>query len=212
MSHNSSFIIVGLGNPGSEYENTRHNAGRVVVRRFAEMHGFPEFAYDKKTDALLSEGEVGGTRVILLLPETFMNNSGNSLKKRQATRPNDLSRSVGRASDKRQDNLIVVHDDLDIPLGSLRIAYARSAAGHKGVQSIIDALGTNDFTRVRIGISPVDESGEIRKPHGEEIDRFVLKKFTTDERAMADDALKGARDALVMILTEGREKAMNVFH
>lgn len=185
--HNSSFItIVGLGNPGKEYERTRHNAGRTVVRCFARKHDFPEFAYDKKTNALLSEGEVGGARVALLLPETFMNNSGLSL---QATSYKLQARS-----------LIVVHDELDVPIGSLKVSFGKSSAGHKGVESVINALGTKEFTRIRIGIAPAGENGAAKKPA--EPDRFVLQKFSPEEREKMQGVCEKARVAIETIVAE----------
>lgn len=199
MIHNSSFTIVGLGNPGEKYEKTRHNAGRMALEHFRKKHGLPDWERDSKRNALVSKGEVGGISVELLLPETFMNNSGLSLKPLVAS-------GYGLVA-----GLVVVHDDLDIPIGTLKIVHNRGSAGHKGVESIIDALGTKEFTRIRIGISPLDESGEMRKPEGDAAAQFVLKKFIPAEETPLEDALRGASDALIMMLVEGKEKAMSVF-
>ena len=196
-------LIVGLGNPGEKYERTRHNAGRMVLESFRKKNGLPEWERDAKRDALVSKGEVGGISVELLLPETFMNNSGSSLKElRQPT-----------ANSQQITNLIVAHDDIDLPIGSFKIAFNRGSAGHKGVESVIAALGTKEFTRVRLGVSPLRDSGKIKKLEGEDaVSKFVLKKFSPDEWEKTEEVLARASDALFIILTEGREKAMNVFN
>ncbi|MBI2048823.1 MAG: aminoacyl-tRNA hydrolase [Parcubacteria group bacterium] len=192
-------LIVGLGNPGNEYEKTRHNAGRMVLEHFRKEHGLPEWERDAKRDALVSKGEVGGVAVELLLPETFMNNSGLSLK--------------SSTYNLKPSFLIVVHDDLDLPLGSLKIAYNRGSAGHRGVDSIIQVLGTKKFTRIRIGVAPQDASGKIKKTEGEDAaSKFVLKKFSPAEWEKMEEAIDAANDALFTILKEGREKAMNAFN
>lgn len=169
-------LIIGLGNPGEKYEKTRHNAGRTIVRCFARKHSFPEFEYEKKRNALVSRGEIGGVPVELILPETFMNNSGDIFKNLSTYQLTNLS-----------TNLIVVHDDLDLPIGTLKIVHNRSSAGHKGVESIMNALDTKDFTRVRAGIAPPS------RPRGEEaVSRFVLQKFSPDEREKMKEACAAA--------------------
>lgn len=201
MIHHSVFIIVGLGNPGEKYEKTRHNAGRTVLRCFAKQHNFPEWEFDKYRNALISEGDVESVRATLVLPETFMNKSGFSVKKNT------------KDEDSVEERLIIVHDDMDLPIGSLKISHSRGSAGHRGVDSIIDALGTNDFTRVRIGILPVDESGAPRKPQGEgAVNRFVLQRFNSEELEKMKDVCASASEALLMIMREGRERAMDKFN
>ncbi len=194
-------LIVGLGNPGKEYEKTRHNAGRTTLEYFRKKNELPEWEHDAKRAALVSKGEVGGVSVELLLPETSMNNSGNAVK---YLRTNDYGLTT---------NLIVVHDDLDLPLGSLKIAYNRGSAGHKGVESVIATLGTKEFTRIRIGIAPQDAEGRSQKPRDEDaVCAFVLKKFSAAEKEMLKKINEEASGALSVILKEGREKAMNVFN
>lgn len=186
--------IVGLGNPGEEYTHTRHNVGWMVLEHFRNTHGLTEWEKDAKRTALVSTGEVSGVPVELVLPETFMNNSGAALKAAQY-----------RA---HPETIILVHDELDLPFGSLRIAWNRGSAGHKGVRSVIAALGTKAFTRLRIGISPVDAGGTIRKPRGaEEVSRFVLKKFTPSEREKMAEVIERAGDALGTLLIEGKGEA-----
>ncbi len=154
--------IVGLGNPGEEYKGTRHNTGRMVVEDFAKKHEFPDWVFDKKINALKSEGKVKKEKVLLLLPETFMNNSGNAVMK-------------VITSKKKAANLIVVHDDLDLPLGKFKISFARGSGGHKGVESVIKKIKTEKFIRIRAGTCPK------KKPDGKELLKFLLGKFTPKE-------------------------------
>ncbi len=144
-------LIVGLGNPGKKYKNTRHNIGFRII------------------DAL--NKKISNQEVVLFKPSTFMNNSGQAVKKKV----NNLS----------PENLIVVHDDIDLPLGTVRVSKNKSSAGHKGVQSIIEQLGTQQFTRIRIGIQP---------PNGkpQNTDKFVLKKFDKQEEKIIGPTIEQA--------------------
>src|SRR6185437_15078568 len=135
-----SIVIVGLGNPGNEYEKTRHNAGRLAVEQIAKKEDFDDFELNKKAEALVTEGKIGKEKVTLVLPETLMNKSGKSVTA--------LVKSI-----KAAKNLVVIHDDLDLPLGTIKMVFARGSGGHKGVESIMRALRTEEFTRIRIGIS-----------------------------------------------------------
>ncbi len=151
-------FIVGLGNPGKTYERTRHNAGFLALDAFAKEHGFPAFKLSSKSKAFISEGEVDSQHVILAKPQTFMNKSGVSV----------------RSLLKQGGKLIVVHDDIDIPLGTVKVSKDRGSAGHKGVESIMEELKSKDFTRIRIGIQPL-----LGKP--ENVEDFVLQKFSPEE-------------------------------
>ncbi|MBI4120819.1 MAG: aminoacyl-tRNA hydrolase [Parcubacteria group bacterium] len=194
------FYVVGLGNPGKEYEKTRHNIGRVVVEHARSSNVFPEWKQDKKAVALLSEGVVGSEATTFILPETFMNKSGGA-----------VSRFVG--SKKAVEKLIVVHDDLDLPLGTIRLAFNRGSAGHKGVESIVKALGTKAFMRLRVGVTPMGKGGVLKKPHGEKaVNDFVLKSFTPTEQGKVKDVTLRAEEALRAFVKEGRERAMNKFN
>lgn len=153
-------IIVGLGNPGRKYKDTRHNTGFQVVDEFARENNFPEFRLSKKYNSLISEKN----NIILAKPLTFMNESGKAVKK-----------MIGE--------LIVVHDDIDLPLGKIKIVKSRGAAGHKGVESIIKEIGTKDFTRFRIGIQP-----KTGKPKN--VEKFVLQKFTKQEKEIIKQTIK----------------------
>jgi PTH1 family peptidyl-tRNA hydrolase len=162
-------LIAGLGNPGKKFKNTRHNIGFEVIDRLKKEKGFPGFRLSKKFQAKISRGSLNKKKVLLIKPQTFMNNSGESLKK--------------LTSFYKKKNLIVIHDDIDLPLGKIKISREKGSAGHKGVQSIIDKLKTQDFTRFRVGILPKKE-----KP--EELERFVLKKFTKEEKKIIKEAIK----------------------
>ena len=173
-------IIIGLGNPGKKYFDTRHNIGFEVLDQFAKENNFPEFKLSKKFNALISEKE----NILLVKPQTFMNNSGISVKKLAGVRP-PLNQ---RGSDPRNlRNLYIIHDDIDLPLGKIRISKNRGSAGHKGVESIIKELGTKDFTRIRIGIRPLQRRELI---HGTE--KFVLEKFKKEEKELLNQAVRQA--------------------
>lgn len=189
------YIIVGLGNPGKEYAETRHNSGRMVIEQFRKKNDFPEWTEDKALKAFVSKNSCGKDKVILLEPNNFMNVSGKS-----------IAPLVKNAKDA--ERTIVVYDDLDLPIGSMKISFNRSSGGHKGVESVIKALKTRAFTRLRIGICPTTSSGKSRKPKGDDaILDFIVGHFKKPEMEIMKKTTKKAADALAMILTEGREKA-----
>ena len=195
-----SYIIAGLGNPGEEYKNTRHNAGRIVIEQFRKKAGFSEWENDKKLRALVSEGKIGKSKVFLVEPETFMNKSGSSI-------------GMLVKSKKTAESLVVIHDDLDLALGKWKISFNRGSGGHRGVESIIRAIKTEGFVRVRVGISPTTPSGKLKKPHGEKlIDDFIVNDFKDKEMEVIKKVSKKLSNALEMLVTEGREKAMSVFN
>ena len=191
--------IVGLGNPGEEYELTRHNAGRIAVLNFIKKEGIEELEFDKKLNALVSEGKIGKEKFQIILPETFMNKSGNALK-------NIIT------SAKKTEDLIVVHDDIDLPLGKIKISFAKNSGGHKGVESVIKAVKTINFTRLRIGISLTNAKGVVKKPSGEQLLDYIVGKFKPAELAEMKKAAKKVTESLRMIVTEGTEKAMGEFN
>ena len=201
--------ILGLGNPGNEYENTRHNTGRMVVSHFHDISGFSLWKEDLKPKMQISQGAISGAKTTLVLPDTFMNKSGHAA-------------AHFIKNKKGAGNLVVLHDDLDLPLGSIKISYGRSSGGHRGVESVIKALKTKDFVRVRIGVSPARVSraggsktskGVAKKPTGEErILKFLLSKFTPPEMAILKKLFKNIDEALAVIVTEGHQMAMNKFN
>ncbi len=166
-------LIVGLGNPGEKYKKTRHNIGFRVIDEFWQKQNFPEFSFSKKFSALISETVLNGEKIILAKPQTFMNNSGQTVK------------SLIDFYKITKSNLIVIHDDLDLFLGKIKIAEDSRSAGHKGVQSIIDELGAKNFTRFRLGIKPQQHHGLVRGT-----ENFVLEKFTKDEEKIVKQIIK----------------------
>jgi len=195
-----AWVIVGLGNPGEEYVSTRHNAGRMAVEFFARSAGLNGFRADTKKKATVAGGMMGKTAVAIVLPDTFMNKSGFA---------------VGKfvKSQKAAERLVVVHDDLDIPLGKMKISFDRSSGGHKGVESVTRAVKTQKFTRVRIGVSPSTAGGALRKPSGEKVvNNFILTKFRANELEELKRVFRRSAEALEIIILEGRERAMNEFN
>lgn len=189
------YLIVGLGNPGEEYANTRHNAGRMVVEAFRKKNDFPEWTTDKTLKALVSKSSWGKDKVVLLMPDNFMNVSGKS-----------VAPLVKNAKDA--ERTIVVYDDLDLSLGGMKISFNRSSGGHKGVESIIKALKTKAFARLRVGICPTTPTGKPRKPKGEEaLLDFIVGPFKKVELEEIKKAAKKGAEALALILDEGREIA-----
>ena len=195
-----NYVFVGLGNPGEEYENTRHNTGRMILDVFRKKQELPEWEFDKKSNALVSSGKVGRSKVTILLPETFMNKSGNAVAKFVKSK-------------KAAETLVVVHDDLDLPLGRFKISFNKSSGGHRGVESIMRAVGTEGFVRIRVGISKAMAKGKVKKPHGEkEVGDFILGKFKPAEEKDFKSMAKKVAEALEMIATEGRESATQKFN
>lgn len=188
-----NYVIVGLGNPGPEYEKTRHNIGRRLVEQFSD-----DWKKDKRLSALVSKTEIDGKKVTLVLPETFMNKSGASVKPLAPAKKADAQK------------IIVCHDDVDLPVGRMKISFDRGSAGHKGVESIKRALGTTGFVRLRIGIAQTTPSGAIKK--NQEAGEMVLKNFSPTEEVVLKKSLKTAGEALEAIVVSGHERAMNKFN
>jgi PTH1 family peptidyl-tRNA hydrolase len=193
-------IIVGLGNPGEEYENTRHNAGRIALLPFIKEYCGGEVEPSKKYKALVAEGKVKKEKVMVLFPETFMNKSGASVA--------PLITSV-----KKAEKLIVVYDDLDLPLGLIKISFNRGSGGHRGIESIVRGIKTKAFVRIRIGTSPTTPSGKLRKPMGEkDVEKFILGSFSDKELGVIKKVSKKVSEAVTTVITEGREIAMGEFN
>jgi len=172
-------IVVGLGNPGAEYENTRHNAGRILVNLI-----------EKKIEM----------KIKFITPDTFMNNSG------KAVIPFVKSK-------KDLKDLIVIYDDVDLPLGRIKISFNRSSGGHNGLGSIIKHLKSEEFARIRIGIAPMIPTGKIKKPKGEEaMLKFLLGEFKKPELDELKKLSKKVAEAVEMLYDEGLQKAMTSFN
>ncbi len=198
------YIIAGLGNPGKEYEGTRHNTGRMVLDALRASEEFGDFKHDAKSKALTVKGKIGKESLTLVAPETFMNNSGKSVS--------HFIKSVKTAL-----KLIVIYDDFNLPLGRIRISFNRSSGGHNGLESIIKAIKTEGFLRVRIGVAPVimigKAKGNAKTPHGDEkIEKFILGKYKEDEMKVFKKISKTAVEAIKVILKEGKDKAMSVYN
>lgn len=205
-------IIIGLGNPGTEYEGTRHNAGREAVERFGKKFDFGEFELDKKGKALVAEGKVGKGKALLVLPETFMNKSGESAGKLVKGAKKVKDPVTGKPM-KAFPELVVVHDDLDIPLGKAKMSWDKSAGGHKGVQSVIKALGTQAFFRIRIGITPATAKGALKKPDHDTItDNFIVAEFKEKEAEELKKTLRKVVDCLEMAVSDSPERAMSEYN
>ncbi|HEV3245291.1 MAG TPA: aminoacyl-tRNA hydrolase [Candidatus Paceibacterota bacterium] len=195
-----TWIIAGLGNPGEEFTNTRHNTGRMALEFFAKQHKFGEWKEDKKAKAHIDRGVIGKTLAVLVNPDTFMNKSGGA---------------VGKfiKSQKAAERLVVVYDDLDLPFGKIKLSFDRGSGGHKGIESIIRTVKTKKFVRIRIGVSPSTASGAVRKPEGEKVVvNFILARFKPNETEELKKIFKRVSDAIETIVLEGREAAMNRFN
>ena len=193
-------LIVGLGNPGSEYELTRHNAGRMAVERLHATHEFSGWKEEKKPKMQVAVGSIGGKKATLVLPDTFMNKSGHAV-------------AHFIRNKKGAGNLIVLHDDMDLPLGTMKLSFGRNSGGHNGVESIIKALKTNEFMRIRIGVSPKNAKGVAKKPKGEEaVLKFLLGKFSSDNLAELKKMFKKILEATEAVVVEGHQAGMNRFN
>jgi PTH1 family peptidyl-tRNA hydrolase len=184
-------LIVGLGNPGIEYQFTPHNLGFLAIDRIASGLGVE--VRNRQCRALTARAVIGDQAVLLAKPETFMNLSGVSVRE-----------LVEEYEAKPESDLIVIQDELDFPLGTLRIHTRRSSAGHNGIESIIGALGTQDFLRIRIGVAPERKVGDGAG--------YLLAPMRKPELAVVDGMLDTAEEAVKVILKEGPAAAMNRFN
>jgi peptidyl-tRNA hydrolase, PTH1 family len=186
-------LIVGLGNPGPEYENTRHNAGFMAVDTLAESFEFDPFKLSSKFNAELSQGTIAGEKVILTKPHTFMNLSG---------------RAVRQILDYHKlwlPDLIVIYDDVNVPKGELRIRKNGSAGGHNGMKSIIQELGSEDFVRIRLGIEPL-------RPQKTPLEDYVLGHFSQRGKVLMRENLEKIPGIIQTLLEKGVEKAMSEYN
>ena len=184
-------LIVGLGNPGIEYQFTPHNLGFLAVDRIAQQYGVE--VRNRQCRALTARAEIAGIPVLLAKPETFMNLSGLSVRE-----------LVDEYQADPVKDLLVIYDELDLPLGSIRIRKQGSAAGHNGMKSILGALGSQQVQRIRLGVAPDHEVGDGA--------RYVLGAFRKAQYPLIDEVLDTAAKAVQKILTEGVDAAMNEFN
>ncbi len=194
-----AYIIAGLGNPGEEYENTRHNTGRMILDFVQKEYG-GDFSFNKKLNAQVSEAKIGKEKVTLVAPETFMNLSGKSIA--------PLVKSI-----KAAEKLVVIYDDFSLPLGKIRISYNRSSGGHNGLESIIKAVKTEAFVRIRIGTAPENAKGNAKLIIGEDkVEKFILGKFKEDELKELKKVGKTVVEAVSVLIKDGRDRAMGGFN
>jgi PTH1 family peptidyl-tRNA hydrolase len=187
-------LIIGLGNPGRSYAANRHNIGFICLRHFARSQGIK---FDrKKALARIGSGTVEGNKVVLARPQTYMNNSGQS-----------VSRLV-RGFKVNPRDLLVIHDDLDLPLAKIRLSSGSGSGGHRGINSVIQELGTRDFIRLRVGIGRPAQLN----PTEDDIIAYVLSDFTPQERKAISPVIPRVSEAILCLLTEGLTPAMNRYN
>ncbi|MFI5102525.1 MAG: aminoacyl-tRNA hydrolase [Terriglobales bacterium] len=184
-------LIVGLGNPGIEYQFTPHNLGFLTIDRIANNLGIE--IRNRQCRALTARATIAGEPAVLAKPETYMNLSGLSVRELVAEHQIDVSR-----------DLIVIYDELDLPLGAIRIRQRGSSAGHNGMESVLGALGSDEFLRIRLGIAPDRKVADSVK--------YVLTPFRKAQEKVVDEALDTAVQAVEAIIKEGPDSAMNRFN
>lgn len=184
------YLIAGLGNPTSRYEGTRHNVGFETVDRIAAESHID--IRTKKHKAIYGMGVIGAEKVILAKPQTYMNLSGESI------------REIASFYKIPAENMIIIHDDIDLPVGQLRIREKGSAGGHNGIKSIISCIGSQDFKRIRIGIGS--------KPEGWDLADYVLSRYDPDDRKAMDEGQKDAADAVYLMVNGDTAKAMTRYN
>lgn len=190
-------IIVGLGNPEDKYKNTRHNVGRDFVESFRKKNKFEDWNFHKKSNSLISEGEINGENILLILPQTYMNNSGKAVMSFVKTK-------------KQAVETLIIHDELDLGVGKLKISFNKNSGGQKGIESIIKSIKTKEFPRLRIGIAPVTPSGKVKKVSGEEaVVKHVLSKFKPSELEELKKVEKSAIKAIDLFIEKGHLLASN---
>lgn len=202
-----TFYIFGLGNPGEKYALTRHNTGRIILELYlkkisklqAPSSKLQIWNYDKKINSLKMEIKIGKNKVLFFLPETFMNNSGKAAAKIILSK-------------KKARDLTVIHDDLDLPLGKFKIVFNRGSAGHKGVESIMRAVKTKEFARIKIGITPATPSGKLKKPKDKKLLDFITSNFKPREIQALKKMSPKIFEAIDLIIENGLQKAMNKFN
>jgi PTH1 family peptidyl-tRNA hydrolase len=173
-------LVVGLGNPGKEYENTRHNTGRILVG--------------------MIEKKLENSKIKFITPDTFMNNSGKAVVTFIKTK-------------KDLKDLVVIYDDIDLPLGKIKISFNHSSGGHNGLESVIKRLKSQEFLRIRVGISPATPKGIVKKPKGEKaVLNFLLGEFKKSELEILKKLSKKIAEAVEVIFTESKDKAMSLYN
>jgi len=191
-------IIVGLGNPGRAYANNRHNLGFMCLNHFARTHGIK---FDKrKAKARIGSGEIAGSKVMLARPQTYMNRSGESVS------------LLVRNFNINLHDLLVIHADLDLPLGKIRIRHGGGSGGHRGIESIISCLENQDFVRLRIGIGRPAVAADSVTINDADAISYVLGDFTPDQKQIINQVIPRVSEAILHLLTEDITAAMNRYN
>ena len=185
------FIIVGLGNPSEKYANTRHNIGFDVIDQMADIYHIS--MNEKKHKAIIGKGVIEGTKVILAKPQTYMNLSGESIRE-----------LIDYYKVDEKEELIVIHDDISLDVGQIRIRLKGSAGGHNGLKSIIQNLGHDEFMRIKMGVG--------NKPKDYDLADYVLGHFSKEERSMMEESIVHAQKSVEMMINHQAEAAMNLFN
>ena len=185
------FIIAGLGNPTLQYEGTRHNVGFDVIDMLADRYNIS--VDGRKGRALIGKGMIGGQKVLLVKPQTYMNLSGESLRE-----------LVNYYKIDEEHELLVIYDDISLDVGQLRIRKKGSAGGHNGIKNIIAHLGTQEFPRIKVGVGD--------KPPRMDLADYVLSRFSKEDREKMEQAFKDAAEAVEVMIAEGPDAAMNQFN
>lgn len=194
------YVVIGLGNPEEEYGTTRHNAGKMLIDYAQGALDFSEWKENKKLKVMESTGKIGKHSATLLSPLVFMNLNGQVLKGRFLTK-------------KDVERLVVIHDDLDLPLGRIKISFGRGTGGHNGVESVVKSVKSKDFIRVRIGVANTTSKGVVKKPVGEEaIIKFLVGKCKTEDFEVLKKLRKTVAEVVETIIAEGYVTAMNKFN
>ncbi|MEX0930526.1 MAG: aminoacyl-tRNA hydrolase [Candidatus Paceibacterota bacterium] len=214
----SHYYIIGLGNPDEKYRDTPHNVGFQVLDVLRRVWQGTDWKRDNTLNAVTSRCESSGASFLLIKPETYMNRSGDTVRKLIKQDEGEDEEDRGEGRDERViGRFLVVHDDIDLPRGSLRITRRGGAGGHRGVSSVAQALGTDEFVRFKIGIAPVDENGEMRKPQrtvdGEAaVSEYVLKPQPAFAREIQEEIAPVIAEAMGVLVREGVDVAMNKYN
>ena len=184
-------LIIGIGNPDEQYQNTRHNVGFMMIDHIAKKNGFGDFEFNKNLNSLISKGKMDKSTIILAEPQTYVNKSGLAVTK------------VAKTYNLKPNNLVVVHDDLDIPFGNTKISVDKNSGGHKGIESIMRTLKTKKFYRLRIGLATAGLAKARRqsdKKRDEFVMKFVLSKFSPSEQEQLKKIFKEGYEKILQLL------------
>ncbi|MGE5042166.1 MAG: aminoacyl-tRNA hydrolase [Candidatus Levyibacteriota bacterium] len=198
-------LIVGLGNPGEKYENTRHNVGFIaldtILKKYTKLKK-TEWSEEKKFKSLTAEVEIEGEKIVLLKPTTFMNNSGEAIQ---------LYSSYFKI---KPEDICIVHDDLDLPLGKIRIRFGGASGGHNGVESILERLGTDKFLRIRLGIGHPGRTGQVRGKNqtSEVVGGYVLAAFTAADKSKTRTMVNQTVKDVALIVKHGIDLYMSKYN